>query len=230
MRSRILVLAAFAVCLGSAHAQCDQSMVMKDVAVCQRQFIGGMASDPGANCSVLYKNMTTCAHDIVFQKCFGTLLQQMPGLRTEIEKVFSLMLSSYNLDVTYCGVQLGEAVNRTQISPMLKALVPCDRDKLVEKSRKCNEGFFAKFRANRTDPALCSLLAESKRCDLKVSKEHCQASMVAPLDPYNPFCPNDQDPTNVVPTVKAGAAREKIWSVRTALSLCLALMAFTKDY
>lgn len=101
--------------------------------------------------------MQSCVHDIVFAKCFASLVSGIPALKEGLETLLKLYLQSLtNLDVMFCGREMGERVNLTTIpsGSFVMKYAPCEQQAYV-KGPECALDFYEAFKVNKTDPSLC---------------------------------------------------------------------------
>lgn len=101
--------------------------------------------------------MQSCVHDIVFAKCFSSLVNRISAVKEGLETLLRLYLQSLtNLDVMFCGKEIGERVNLTTIpsGSFVKMYAPCEQQAYT-KGPECALDFYEAFKANKTDPSLC---------------------------------------------------------------------------
>jgi hypothetical protein len=100
--------------------------------------------------------MHSCVHDIVFAKCFASLVDRISHIKPHyLEKILEFYFRSLtSLDVMFCGQVVGEKVNVSTVPSAIKQLIPCKQEAYT-KVPACALDFFTTFQANKTDPSLC---------------------------------------------------------------------------
>ncbi|KXJ20059.1 hypothetical protein AC249_AIPGENE17921 [Exaiptasia diaphana] len=161
--------------------------VSKESRPCTRKFLDTMIQNPSVNCSKVFKNMTSCLHNILFSKCFDNSIADDPSFKPQLEQLFNYYARSIaSVESAFCSEGAVE-INATAIQPELKSFIPC-KEQMFEEGPICSKDFVAKFKASRNDSSLCGLYSKAKHCETSVVKKYCRKEIVQLVDPYNPFC------------------------------------------
>lgn len=150
---------------------------------CNTAFFKAFQREPKADCSAVFTKMKDCIGDLI-KFCWKDRLTE--------SQIKGIVDASFKKE-EYCGQNYMELPTLSPGSNLCTASYNND-------SQNCMRSFRQKFIKDRSDPALCSEYAESKKCLKDLIYSDCNYPAGSKklfnftLGVYNPFCVDNRDP------------------------------------
>jgi len=198
--------------------KCTEEQSREKDRSCAHKFLEKI-TQPSANCSAELRKYHECFKNFTLDSCFRDYLQARPDMRQAIGRMAGIKSQLHRFGRMMCGILNDGPINTTGLPDKVRDMLKC-KPEYFDKAKDCAKAFYDKYIANRNSTNLCKSYMEAKMCNGALMKQHCTFERLPPIDRFNPFCPNKQDP----PHPKGGAEKAYTSGILTSMGLALYLI------